>query len=136
MALVKRTERGWPAHFIFASRCVFHRNTFLECGDNRIVVSSVGHMEAWDKNQNVHKVETIGYNRYYETMVFNVKKETFEGYEDYYWDADTYNSVEFESPWAISDFIFTSDMRANDMHDAVVDEMAKRMESGETFNQR
>ena len=39
---VKRTERGYPGHFILSHRCVFTRNTLLEYGETRVIVSTVG----------------------------------------------------------------------------------------------
>ena len=63
---VKRTERGWAGHFIAADRCMFRRNTLLEYKDRKWVVSTIG---------NYHPslygtVDTIGHERWYETMVF------------------------------------------------------------------
>jgi hypothetical protein len=120
---VKRTERGWAGHFICSYKCLFRRNTLLECGDVRLVVSTVGGLRTA-----VSPPETIGYNRYYETMVFPAC------YEDPYWEADTARGeISFESNWAIDHIGRKSAGEANDMHEAVVDEMTARLEAGETF---
>jgi hypothetical protein len=68
---VKRTERGWGGYFICAKYCRFRRNTLLQYGDRRIVVSTVGNYHTQDG-----KLETIGaFGRYYETMAFEAQKE-------------------------------------------------------------
>jgi hypothetical protein len=113
---VKRTERGWAGHVIWsASRCRFRRNTLLECGDKRIVVSTVGDLE---------NGEPIGHNRYYETKAFWAKKDGV------YWDADKAKEVPFESPWCIGTLSGTSDDEANDMHEAVVAELTEWLRQG------
>jgi len=119
MNTVKRIERGWAGHFICADRCLFRRNTLLECGNVRIVVSTVGMM--YDLRG---KADTIGHNRNFETMAFHA---CFGGR---YWDADVEREVNFSSPWAIAEW--DADDRANDMHEAVVVEIIQKLESGET----
>jgi hypothetical protein len=112
MRKVKRTERGWAGHFICADRCRFRRNTLLECGDRRVVVSTVG---LFYPNHNTREPEQIGYERHFETMAFVA---TFDGR---YWDADVQQQINFRSPWSIG--LPDMDDTANDMHEAVVDEL-------------
>lgn len=111
-----RTERGWAGHLIVSARCGFRRNTLLEYRDRRIVVSTVGAYCPRDG-----EIDTIGFDRYYETMAFEAK------YDGTYWDANVDEEVFFESDWAISDAEFDADQRANTMHEAVVAEIAERM---------
>src|SRR4030065_2924295 len=86
----KRTERGWPGHFICAPGCMFRRNTLLENGEKRIIVSTVGCYYYNDKLTN------IGANdRYYETMAFKAEKE------GPYFDADVSKKISFDSEWEI-----------------------------------
>ncbi len=117
---VIRTERGWAGHFIGAASCYFRRNTLLSYKDIKIVVSTVGLMEINGK------FEKIGVGRYYETMAFHSK------YNDTrYHDADVSMEIGFESPWAISEL--DADDKANEMHEAVVDEISNKLKDGYTF---
>lgn len=115
---VLRIERGWGGHFICANRCRFRRNTLLDAGKTKIVVSTVGLMESL----NGKEFETVGHNRYFETMAFHAQ---FDGR---YWDADVSREVSFESPWFISEI--DADDKANDQHEAVVGELISRLASG------
>ena len=121
---VKRTERGWAGHFIAADSCKFRRNTLLECGDIKLVVSTVGAMYSGGR------LEEIGLDRHYETMVFHVDPKS----EDYK-DIDVHRQVWFDSPWALKvkktdKFI---DLKANDMHEAIVKELTEKLEKGENL---
>jgi len=65
MKEVKEIWRGWQGHFICL--CRFHLNTLVVYGKKKIVVSTVGeyypgHLKG--------KMDTIGCDRFYETMVF------------------------------------------------------------------
>jgi len=119
MSKVKRTERGWAAHFICVGRCAFRRNTLLQCGRKRIVVSTVGDMRLKDDGE----IEEIGLERFYETMAFHAV------YEKPYWEANIEREVSFESPWSLEGPITQeSDLAANDMHERVVQEISRQME--------
>lgn len=120
MTVVTRTERGWPGHFIVANRCLFRRNTLLSTGDTKIVVSTVGLLVVDGK------IETIGHNRYYETMAFHSKSDDLR-----YFDADVYRDVEFESEWSIDHT--DADDKANEMHEAVVSEISRKLSEGLKF---
>jgi hypothetical protein len=117
---VKRTERGWPGHFCCAHRCLFRRNTLLELNDIRIVISTVGAMLSLDEKN----IEEIGLDRYYETMAFHAQLVF-----DKYWDADVSKQAYFDSDWSISEK--GADYEANEMHEAVVDEITERLLNGE-----
>jgi len=123
---VTRTERGWAGHFIGANQCRFRRNTLLECGDIKIVVSTVGLMENVLKGKELgHKEEfmEIGYNRHYETMAFHSDHN-----DTRYHDIDVAREVCFDSPWSIS--MIDADDKANDMHEVVVEEVTKKLSGG------
>lgn len=120
--MIKRTERGRAGHFICAKDCLFRRNTLLEKGRRRIVVSTVGALQP----QNGY-LDVLGSGgRYYETMAFRAKKN------DAYWDADYGKQLSFKSEWAIraksmDDLPKDVDNRADQMHEAVVNEFIKKL---------
>ncbi len=125
---VKRTERGWPGHFICADRCMFRRNTLLEYKDKKWVISTVGRYISSSSN----KIDTVGANRWYETMVFEAKLS------GEYWDADVSKQIYPEQDWRIwgkswdevNDKYNPVDNAANDMHERIIDEMTKRIVDG------
>ena len=117
MTKVIRTERGWAGHFICSNQCRFRRNTLLELDGSRIVVSTVGNH--WYKD----KLLPIGVERYFETMAFHAM------FEDPYWDADVSKQISFDSNWSLDEN--ANDNDANDMHETVVEEISRRMASGE-----
>ena len=128
---VIRSERGWAGHFICANQCRFRRNTLLECGDVKIVVSTVGLMESpWKEGDKFYSgpFDEIGHKRYYETMAFHSNQG-----DTRYHDADVSRQVSFDSPWSISEV--DADDKANDMHEAVVKELTEEMEKGNSLCQ-
>lgn len=124
MKQVKRKERGWAGHLRFASGCRFRRNTLLEYGDKKWIVSTVG---AYVKSDG--KFDAIGYNRFYETMAFEAKEQNG------YLDADVSKEITFESDWGIFGETWKEviakypqvDNVANDMHEKVVNELSLRI---------
>ena len=110
---VKITERGWAGHFCCSNRCLFRRNTLLEYRDRKIVVSTVGQMKL-DSGE----IDTIGCNRYYETMAFEVNYADTK-----YYDIDVDRQIVFHSDWYINKK--DSDNEANKMHENVVNEIRK-----------
>ena len=124
MSAVKRTERGWPGHFICSDRCKFRLNTLLEYGDTKIVVSTVGNMYIDGKP------EPIGYERWYETMVFYAKQD------GHYVEADVTRQLYPDQDWGILAETYDElpndvDNIANQMHESIVQEFINKIESGE-----
>jgi hypothetical protein len=117
----KITERGWAGHFCCADRCNFRRNTLIEYDDIKIVVSTVGLMRSFDKE---NKFEEIGLDRYYETMAFHAHNHGF-------YDADVSLQINFNSQWSIGSV--DAEIEANIMHDKVVKEIASRLKKGDKF---
>lgn len=121
MAEIKITERGWPGHFICANKCRFRKNTLIECGEKRVVVSTVGDMLAYNPLTKNNEVQEIGFNRYYETMAFKGV------YEDPYWEADVSQQIAFDSEWTINHISRDTDLLAEKMHENVVKEIIKKL---------
>jgi len=117
----RRVERGWPGHFICASRCAFRRNTLVELGDSKVVVSTVGSMRGSDG-----EIEKIGLGSYYETKAFIAMLEL-----GMYWDADVTEEIDINSAQTLREASTGSDALANNMHEDAVTEIAERMEGGE-----
>lgn len=129
---VVRTERGWAGHFCASLYCSFRRNTLLECGDIRIVISTVGAMRDFLSAGGKECVE-IGPNRMYETMAFLATEYKQLGC---YWEADVAREIVFESPWTISQITDDSDARANEMHETVVEELTESLKRVSLLSER
>lgn len=116
------TERGWAGHFIASARCRFRRNTLVEGPGGRFVVSTVGAMII--ETDGKQALETIGHERYYETMCWPAHRE------GPYWEANV-SAEEIEiDDWAISakapvDILDGVDNDANDMHEKAVQRVAE-----------
>ena len=115
-ARAKTTERGWGGHFICSHECLFRRNTLVQMGDIRVVVSTVGALRHGDN------FETIGWKRYYETKAFSAL------WDGHFWDAGIAKEVSFSSKWSVGRIGGDADEEANQMHEAVVAEIAKNLE--------
>lgn len=120
---VKMTERGWPGHFICASRCTYRRNTLIEACDGtaKVVVSTVGGMLSRDEDE----IETIGSERYYETMAFHASLEGG------YFEADVSRDISLNCSTTIGIHSYETDKLAEDMHRHACEEVARRMKVGE-----
>lgn len=124
--IIKTTERGWAGHYICANYFKFRRNTLLEYGDKKIIVSTVGNYTPPSYPDNFTQKEKkemkkIGYERYYETMCFEAE------WDGTYWDANVSKQIDFKSEWALNELEFDTDQKANDMHDKVVEEIKSRL---------
>lgn len=119
---LKITERGWPGHFIAAESCLFRRNTLIEYGRYKVIVSTVGEYI----NPLTRKMDAIGHERWYETMAF------VGGEYNGYIDADAGKAVKFTSECGmyardIDELALKYglvDNAANRMHDNVVKEIS------------
>lgn len=118
-------ERGWAGHFICAHRCRYRRNTLVSDGKNNVVVSSVGLMEKYPDLPGIErsekKWESIGNERYYETMVFGGKVE------GPYIEADVSKQISIPDKleWGIfgksdKDLSEDSDLQMDEIHEKIV----------------
>lgn len=122
---VRVTERGWAGHFCCSQHCKFRRNTLLEWQDKMWIVSTVGDMI----DPLTQQIKTIGYDRWYETMVFVGAK--CGGYID----ADVSREIPITSDCGIyaanteelKAKYPNADNDANDMHERVVAEMIEKI---------
>ena len=124
--VVKRTERGWAGHYICSSRCLFRRNTLIECGQVRIVVSTVGLQQSLSEGS--ERFEPVGCDHYFETAAFHAE------WSGRYWDADVCRQLSLSGlglPCQI--FELDADDLANEMHETVVSELMNKMQAGETL---
>jgi hypothetical protein len=123
---VKATEQGWAGHFICSHICSFRRNTLVEFGGKRIIVSTVGAMQEREEIKNYTDeqkklLRQVGYERYYETMVFWAK------FDAPYWHADVRREVSFDADWSINELEYETDLKANEMHEKVVKEIKEKI---------
>ena len=121
MYKVKRTERRWAGHFCSSNRCAYRRNTLLEAGGRKIVVSTIGNY----RPIRTEELTEVGHGRYYETMAFVAKQQ------DKYMDASDIQ-VGFDSKWFIGpkereEEFDNMDNIADAMHEAVVAELSERL---------
>lgn len=130
---VKITERGWAGHFICADKCQFRRNTLLEYADKKWIVSTVGSMPQPEALRKIPEFrsengyDTIGLNRYYETMAFEAQLVKGDDGNIIYYDIDVSKIIDFDSKWAIDHIDFTTDKLANEMHENVVEELLEKI---------
>lgn len=115
------TERGWPGHFICASRCNFRRNTLVSKGDRHIVVSSVGAFFPGAGKP----IQEIGCDRFYECMLF-VGERDKDGYIDanVSWQLHLPDGVD----WSVRTADIDSDRIANENHDRMVYAVVEQFE--------
>ena len=97
-----------------------------------MVVSTVGNMRELKPQGNV---QTIGHERYYETMAFHAR------WEEPYWEADVHFEIFPDGlKWSIGQITHETDFEADAMHEAYVSGVKERMLNGEikelTFEER
>ena len=133
---IQQIERGWAAHFIGAAHCRFHRNTLLVAHKNgefmrEVVVSTVGMYIPASLPEHTLIPEPVGFDRYYETLIFEAKQR------GYYTEADTYREIilDLDLPWYINEETFREqrdsiDDAANMMHDNLVTAVIQHLQDG------
>jgi hypothetical protein len=98
---------------------MFRRNTLLEYGDIKWIVSTVGR---WIPSRD-NKPHNIGPDRYYETMAFLAKLADPKFGKLYC--ADVQYEIPFESKWYVTKPY--ADPEANQMHEQVVEELMEKI---------
>jgi hypothetical protein len=97
----------------------------LELGQNKVIVSTVGNMRT--PGYKGKDPEEISCGRHYETMAFRTVKEGL------YLDANMQKQIYFKADSSVKVTGKNKsrvDLLANEMHEAVVAELTKKMQSG------
>ena len=122
---MKRIERGWAGHFCLGTECNWRRNTLIDDENGHyIVVSSVGALPVRDRNGLRKGFREIGFNRYYETMIF-------VGHEDgIFIEADVPKQRYIEGmDWAVSRLPDgKTDLEAEEIHEKNVQYVMKHFD--------
>ena len=116
------TERGWAGHYILSGRCLFRRNTLIEYGFHKIIISTVGNLV--DDTIPERPVIQMGVmpGHFYETMAFYADRRSK------YFDANVRKPVKINMSTVITKH--GKDIEANKMHEAVVKEIIDRIFKG------
>lgn len=116
------TERGWAGHFCLADQCLFRRNTLIECGEKRVVVSTVGNCHPHSMKGKLHY---IGWDKaVYETLVFQAQLV------GKYWEADIMEELDGVRLRESQIESGKDDLMANEMHEKMVQKFAREMRQG------
>jgi hypothetical protein len=84
----------------------------------------VGNFSVKESGGMYPKAQTIGHERYYETMAFKAK------YKEPYWEADVSREISLDSKWSINECEHETDLKADAMHEAVVSEITAKLIEG------
>jgi hypothetical protein len=113
------TERGWAGHFSLADQCLFRRNTLIEYGEKRVVVSTVGNCYPHHTKGELYYIRPG--DVVYETLVFLAE------HRGGYWEADCLEELDayllHESEYETG----MGDLKANAMHEDMVRKFAQEM---------
>jgi len=108
---------------------MFRLNTLVESGACRVVVSTVGNMWTPDKKpaRREELMVSSSARAYYETMAFHAYQD-----QGGYWDADVGRPVSLVyGKRFVKHLGATSDAEAQEMHEAAVQQVARRIRRGE-----
>lgn len=114
MSVTTRVEQPCPGHFIASQACQFRRNTALVRGEKSIIVSTVGRYLA--PAQGGERLETIGFRRWFETMVFHGKQYPQPTCCE--WRAASGHNIDFAAPPEAAGHRLTDDEQEQQSADA------------------
>lgn len=129
-AKVKRTDRH--KHEKFIELFDFRLNTLLECGEVRIIISTVGRLPRPKGLEKYYKAQwlPIGADRYYETAVWHAMRV------NNHWDCDIKRGQIGRGLFGELDRVDEkTDSEAQAIHETAVRKIIELLAKGETFGQ-
>ena len=103
-------ERGWPGHHRLSRFCLFNRNTLIECGERRVIVSSVGeHLVGFN-----NPPKELPDGGFFETKAFEAD------WHGTSWECDTERPIQLpnDRDWRVHDW--QQHAEVNQMHEDAV----------------